>query len=178
MYPKLSFFLNFFDNVILMKIIDFTIEKQWFSRFGAFKNRSKIDAKTRSKKTSEKAFQKLIFSSILGSQNLPKSLQKPQKSLFKAMLNEACFATLWKSPGSRRKSTGGIAFGPPIWLRIWLGLLHPSIQAFISCWDDWDDSSQRRLISSQGPLPLGWDSSQWMEVACPIGMRLWMDQLG
>ena len=40
------------------------------------------------------------------------------------MSNEACFATLWDLPGSRRKSTGGIVFGLPIWLRIWLGLLY------------------------------------------------------
>ena len=52
---------------------------------------------------------------------------KPPKLLQKAMLNEACFATLWKSPQSRRKSTGVIAFGLPIWLRIWLGLLYLSI---------------------------------------------------
>ena len=56
---------------------------------------------------------------------------KPPKLLQKAMLNEACFATLWNSPGSRRKSTGGIAFGPPIWLGIWLGLLDLPLVALI-----------------------------------------------
>ena len=28
-------------------------------------------------------------------------------------------------------------------------------QAFISRWDDWDDHPNGKLISSQGPLPLG-----------------------
>ena len=28
------------------------------------------------------------------------------------------------------------------------------------------------------PLAIGMRSSQWMEVGCPIGMRLWMNQLG
>ena len=43
---------------------------------------------------------------------------KPPKSTPKAMLNEACFATLWNSPQPRQKLTGVIAFGLPIWLRI------------------------------------------------------------
>ena len=29
------------------------------------------------------------------------------------------------------------------------------MQAFISRWDDWDDHPNGKLISSQGPLPLG-----------------------
>ena len=49
---------------------------------------------------------------------------KPPKSTPKAMLNEACFTTLCKSPGSRRKLTEAIAFGLSKRLRIWLGLLY------------------------------------------------------
>ena len=41
------------------------------------------------------------------------------------------------------------------------------MQAFIGNWDDWDDHPDGKLISSQGPLPLGRKSYQWMEVGYP-----------
>ena len=53
--------------------------------------------------------------------------KNPSKLLRKATRNEACFATLWKSPGSRRKATGPIVCKASKWLRIWLGLLHPQL---------------------------------------------------
>ena len=56
---------------------------------------------------------------------------KPSKSTPKAMLNEACFATLCNPPGSRRKLTDRIAFGLPKRLRIWLGLLYLSIYLYL-----------------------------------------------
>ena len=44
--------------------------------------------------------------------------RNPRKSVPKATLNDACFATLCKPPQPRRKFTGGMAFGLPIWLPI------------------------------------------------------------
>ena len=58
---------------------------------------------------------------------LPETSQNPPKSLRKPKRSEACFATPWNPLGNRRKLTGGIAFGLPIWLSIWLGLLNQSI---------------------------------------------------
>ena len=43
------------------------------------------------------------------------------------MLNEACFATLWKPPQPRRKLTGGGVCKASKGLRIWLGLLSLSL---------------------------------------------------
>ena len=54
---------------------------------------------------------KFEISSIFGSFWLPKSTRK-------AMRNGACFATLWKSPGTRRKLASRGAFGLSIWLLI------------------------------------------------------------
>ena len=65
--------------------------------------------------------------SILASPNLPKSMKSHKIS----KTNEACFATLCNPRASRRKLTGVIAFGPPIWLRIWLGLLDLPLVALI-----------------------------------------------
>ena len=62
----------------------------------------------------EKAFENDIEKKGLKSNlGIDFSLPKPPKLLQKAMLNEACFATPCKSPASRRKSTGAIAFGLP-----------------------------------------------------------------
>ena len=82
-----------------------------FLGFGASKNRTKIDAKTYSKITSKKKAQKSNFGIHFG-------VPKPLKSLRKAMLNEACFATLWNLRGSRRKVTGVATFGLRKWLCI------------------------------------------------------------
>ena len=70
------------------------------------------------KKYQKRIGQKSILASILASQSIPKSLQNPSKSLCKATPNEACFATLWKPPVNRRKSTGGIACKASLWLGI------------------------------------------------------------
>ena len=95
-----------------------------FFRFGASKNRAKIDANTHSGKTSTKIGSNIDFRTDL-------RLQKPSKSRRKATLNEACFATLCNLRGNRRKSTGGIVCKASKWLRIWLCLLHPSIHPSI-----------------------------------------------
>ena len=70
--------------------------------------------------------EKTMSKKKLGKWNLGGHLafQNPRKSAPKAMKNEACVATLWKSRGTRRKPTGGIACKASKWLCIWLGLLH------------------------------------------------------
>ena len=88
-----------------------------FFRFGASKNLATIDADTHSEKASKKIGSDVDFREDWG-------FKPPPKSLRKATLNEACFATLWKPPGNRRKSTGGIVCKASKWLRIWLGLLY------------------------------------------------------
>ena len=95
-----------------------------FSRFGASKNRPNIGVQTHSKKTSKKWASNIDFGIHFG-------LPKPPKSLLKAMRNEACFATLWKSPGNRRKSSGPGLCKASKWLGIWLGLLYLSIYLLI-----------------------------------------------
>ena len=75
------------------------------------KSPAKFDVKKLSRITSTKKARTSTFGIYLG-------LRNPRKSVPKATLNEACFATLWKSPQTRRKLTGVIAFGLPIWLRI------------------------------------------------------------
>ena len=52
------------------------------------------------------------------SQNLAKFVQNCHISHLKAMQNEACFATLWTSPGSRRKLTEVVVCKASKWLRI------------------------------------------------------------
>ena len=74
-------------------------------RFRASKNARKINAKTRSTKASQKNLPESILASIFAPQEHPNSLPKALKSLRKAMLNEACVATLCKSPANRRKSS-------------------------------------------------------------------------
>ena len=56
---------------------------------------------------------------------------KPLKWLQKAMLNEACFATLWNSHGNRRKSSGLSVCKASKGLRIWLGFLDLPLVALI-----------------------------------------------
>ena len=98
----------------------FSNRKLLFFWFWASKNRPNFNVKKLSKMTSKKKALKSNLGIDFGLPNPPKLLQK-------AMLNEAGFATTCNSPGSRRKSTGAIALGLPIWLRIWLGLLYLSI---------------------------------------------------
>ena len=85
--------------------------------------------KTRCKNDIKKNIEKMLRKSNFG---LHVGLQNPLKSLRKAMRNEACFATLCNSPGSRRKLTETMVCIASKWLRIWLGLLHPSSQPSIN----------------------------------------------
>ena len=111
MEGKFNVFGTFIQKADFVKIIVFSNRKLLFVWFWASKIGANFDVKFRSKITSEKKLSKRIWASILVSPNYPNFFQK-------AMLNEACFATLWKPPRSRQKLTGLIAFGPPIWLRI------------------------------------------------------------
>ena len=77
--PRFSGFRYFFDNADFMKIIDFFQEKQWFLRFGAFKNPCAIDAKARSKKASPKNLLKTTFGVDLGLRKPPKIIPKTFK---------------------------------------------------------------------------------------------------
>ena len=129
-FQNRGFFDTFSQITIFWKLIK-TIEKPMvfndFSWFDSPKNDPKLMPKCTRKKHRKTTTWKSILASVLASQNRPKSLLKPPKSLLQAMLNEACFATLWKSPGSRRKPTGVATSGLRNWLCIWLGLLYLSI---------------------------------------------------
>ena len=57
----------------------------------------------------------------------PKTSPKPNWTRIYRVSNDVCFATLWKPHGNRRKLTGVGVCKASKWLRIWLGLLHPSI---------------------------------------------------
>ena len=73
-------------------------------------------------------------------------------------------------------------------------LFRIATKAGICCnWDDWDANvvplgcgiPMEDPIGMQHPneiiprsLAIGMKSSQWMEVGCLIGVRLWMNQLG
>ena len=98
----------------------FSMGKLLFFWFWASQNRPNFDVKTLSKTTSKKK----ALKSNLG---IDFGFPKPPKLLQKAMLNEACFATLWNSPASRRKLTGAGVCKASKGLRIWLGLLYLSI---------------------------------------------------
>ena len=115
---KIDVFSYFFQKRRFCKNRAPVEAKLIFFRFRASKNRRKIDTKTHSKKTTKKTSKKSVLASIFASQTLPKSSENPPKSLRKATLSEACFATLCKPPRNRRKSTGAIACKASIWLRI------------------------------------------------------------
>ena len=66
---------------------------------------------------------KSIWTSILTSENLPKSLQNRPGTRKNRVSNEARFATLWKSHANRRKATGLSVCKASKRLRIWFGLL-------------------------------------------------------
>ena len=97
--PKIELFLQRFGKRRFRKNHAPVEAKSIFSRFRTSKNPTKIDAKTHSKKTSQKGGSNIDFCEGF-------RLQKPSKSLPKATQNEAGSATLWKPRGSRRKSTG------------------------------------------------------------------------
>ena len=69
-------------------------------------------------KNIEKNTQKIDFGIHFGLPKRPKIAPNSTKSLRKAMRNEACFATLWDLPTSRRKLTGLIVCKPSKWLGI------------------------------------------------------------
>ena len=102
MKPKSMIFSIILKNVDFVKIMVFLKENCYFSGFEPTKNDQKSMPTSHSKNSSKKTSR----NSILGPFWPPQNLRKTLKSLPEAMLNEACFATLWKPPESRRKSTG------------------------------------------------------------------------
>ena len=97
--PKIELFLQRFGKRRFRKNHAPVEAKSIFSRFRTSKNPTKIVAKTHSKKTSQKEGSNIDFCEGF-------RLQKPSKSLQKAMLNDACCATRCDLPRNRRKSTG------------------------------------------------------------------------
>ena len=103
---KFVVFWILIEKADFVKIVVFPKGNCYFSGFEFPKLGQNFDVNFCSKITSEK----MALKSNLG---IDFGFPKPPKLLQKAMLNEACFATLWKPPASRRKLTGGIAFGHP-----------------------------------------------------------------
>ena len=128
--PKSRIFRCFFENVGFVKIVVFLKENCYFEGFEP----PKIDPKSMQNRTRKKHRKKPPKNRSWPLFWPPETSQNPSKSLRKATLSEACFATLCKSPTNRRKATGVIVCKASIWLRIWLGLLHPSIHPSIH-WD-------------------------------------------
>ena len=130
MEAKLNFLHWFFENIDFLKISQNhrkTYGFHWFLEVRPSKKRSKNDAETQLKKTLEKYLFRIDFDLHFNLRNLPKSLQNRPGTRKNGGLDEACFATLCKSRGSRRKLTGLSVCKASKWLRIWLGLLHPLI---------------------------------------------------
>ena len=99
------------EKADFVKIIMFPKENCYFSGFELPKMDQISMQFFFSKVTSEKKALKSNLGIVFG-------FQKPPELLPKAMLNEACFTTLWNPPGSRRKLTDPIAFGLSKRLRI------------------------------------------------------------
>ena len=81
---KINAFSHFFRKRRFCENHCFSNGKLLFSRFGTFKNPSKIDAKTRSNKTWPNTTPKIDFQVLLASQKPPKIYQKSKKLLQKA----------------------------------------------------------------------------------------------
>ena len=96
--PKSSFFRTCIENADFAKIIVFLKENSYFSGLELPKL-IKTRWKNAFKNNIEKNGRESDFGIHFGFQNPPKTLRK-------ATLNEACFATLCNPPGNRRKSTG------------------------------------------------------------------------
>ena len=121
---KFNVFWIFIEKADFVKIIVFLKENCYFSG----SELPKIDKISMSKRFRKWHRKKKALKSNLG---IDFGLPKPLKLLQKAMLNEACIATLWKSFGNRRKSTGPSVCEASDWLRIWLGLLDLPLVALI-----------------------------------------------
>ena len=92
--PKSIIFLYFFENVDFVKINKKPRKTYRFHgifRFPASRNLLKIDAKTPSKKTSQKHLAKIDFGLHLVSQNLPKSLRNRPGTQQDGVSNETRF---------------------------------------------------------------------------------------
>ena len=112
--PNSMIFPCFFDNVDFVKIVVFLKENCYFSGFEP----PKINPKSMQNRTRKKHRKKPPKNRSWPLFWPPETSQNPSKSLRKATLSEACFATLCKSPGSRRKSTGIVVCKASKWLGI------------------------------------------------------------
>ena len=109
----------------------FSSVKSMILRVGLSKNRWKINPKAYSKNIYQTSSQKMDFGLDVGSILGGLGLQDRRKIEKYWIPNEACFATLWDLPRSRRKATEVVVCKASKWLGIWLGLLHPSIHPSI-----------------------------------------------
>ena len=108
---KINHFFNIFQKRRFCKNCAPVEPGAQFLGFGASKKLPKNVSKRHSKTTSKKLAKKSNFGIHFGFQNRPRWLRK-------ATQNEACFATLCKLPGSRRKLTGGSVCKASKWLGI------------------------------------------------------------
>ena len=112
--PNSRIFRCFFDNVDFVKIVVFLKENCYFSGFEP----PKIDPKSMQNRTRKKHRKKPPKNRSWPLFWPPETSQNPSKSLRKATLSEACFATLCKPRGNRRKSTGLSVCKASKWLGI------------------------------------------------------------
>ena len=105
--PNSRIFRCFFDNVDFVKIVVFLKENCYFSGFEP----PKIDPKSMQNRTRKKHRKKPPKNRSWPLFWPPETSQNPSKSLRKATLREACFATPCNPPRSRRKSTDPVVCG-------------------------------------------------------------------
>ena len=112
--PNSRIFRCFFDNVDFVKIVGFLKENCYFPGFEP----PKIDPKSMQNRTRKKHRKKPPKNRSWPLFWPPETSQNPSKSLRKATLSEACFATLCNSPTNRRKVTGAMPCKASKWLCI------------------------------------------------------------
>ena len=115
---KIQLFFGTFSKTSILRKCSETLAVRTKIKVRSLQKRKKITKKSIPKRTRKKHRKKASQKSILASILTSEILQKPPKSLPKATQNEAGFATLWNSPGSRRKLTEGIVCKASKWLRI------------------------------------------------------------
>ena len=105
MEPKFHVLRTFIENADFAKNYRFSLGELLFFQPGTLINQLKMDTKTTSQKTLKKSIQKSSFGIHVG-------FPKPRQTIRNATQNEACFATLCKSPGSRQKPSEGMVCKP------------------------------------------------------------------
>ena len=115
---KIQLFFGTFSKTSILRKCSETLAVRTKIKVRSLQKRKKITKKSIPKRTRKKHRKKASQKSILASILTSEILQKPSKSLPKATQNEAGSATLCKSHGSRRKSTGLATLGLRKWLCI------------------------------------------------------------